>query len=181
MMGKGHKSALVTLDGRKSKLRLAFPVANKSAEAVTGGIIALPEGIKDWAHTLTFDNGKQFNPKATSAKHEHVAQTIGCKTYFAKPYSSWERGQNENANGLLGQHFPKAMGLLYITTQQVLAAVHKLNNRPRKCLGLKTPYEVFRELSGMDAEKRGVMHLLLEFVYLFELARLIYNRSFTEV
>jgi len=83
MMGKGHKSALVTLDGRKSKLRLAFPVANKSAEAVTGGIIALPEGIKDWAHTLTFDNGKQFNPKATSAKHEHVAQTIGCKTYFA--------------------------------------------------------------------------------------------------
>lgn len=147
MIGKGHQGALVTLDERKSKLRLAFPVANKSAEAVTSSIITLLDGFKDWVHTLTFDNGKEF------AKHEQVAQAIGCKTYFAKPYHSWERGQNENANGLLRQYFPKAMGLLDVTTQQVLEAVHKLNNRPRKCLGFKTPYEVFRELSGMDAEK----------------------------
>lgn len=62
------------------------------------------------------------------------------------------RSQNENANGLLRQYFPKAMSLLDVTTQQVLEAVHKLNNKPRKCLGFKTPYEVFRELSGMDAE-----------------------------
>jgi hypothetical protein len=68
-------------------------------------------------------------------------------------YHSWERGQNENANGLLRQHFPKTMGLLNVTAQQVMEAVHKLNNRPRKGLGFKTPYEVFRELSGMDAEK----------------------------
>lgn len=147
MIGKGHKGALVTLDERKSKLRLAFPVANKAAEAVTGSIIALLDGFKDWVHTVTFDNGKEF------AKHEQVAQAIGCKTYFAKPYHSWERGQNENANGLLRQYFPKAMSLLDVTTKQVLEAVHKLNNRPRKCLGFKTPYEVFRELSGMDAEK----------------------------
>jgi len=137
----------VTLDERKSKLRLAFPVTNKTAEAVTGGIIALLDGFKDGVHTVTFDNGKEF------AKHEQVAQTIGCKTYFAKPYHSWERGQNENANGLLRQYFPKAMSLLDVTTQQVLETLHKLNNRPRKCLGFKTPYEVFRELSGMDAEK----------------------------
>jgi len=64
-----------------------------------------------------------------------------------------ERGQDENANGLLRQYFPKVMGRLGVTAQQVLAAVHKLNNRPRKCLEFKTPYEVFRELSGMDAEK----------------------------
>lgn len=147
MIGKGHQGALVTLDERKSKLRLAFPVANKTAEAVTSSIITLLSGFKDWVHTLTFDNGKEF------AKHEQVAQAIGCKTYFAKPYHSWERGQNENANGLLRQYFPKAMGLLDVTTQQVLEAVHKLNRRPRKCLGFKTPYEVFRELSGIDAEK----------------------------
>ncbi|UOG90948.1 MAG: IS30 family transposase [Candidatus Thiothrix sulfatifontis] len=147
MIGKGHQGALVTLDERKSKLRLAFPVANKTAEAVTCSIITLLSGFKEWVHTLTFDNGKEF------AKHEQVAQAIGCKTYFAKPYHSWERGQNENANGLLRQYFPKAMGLLDVTTRQVLEAVHKLNNRPRKCLGFKTPYEVFRELSGMDAEK----------------------------
>ncbi|WGZ95943.1 MAG: IS30 family transposase [Candidatus Thiothrix putei] len=147
MIGKGHQGALVTLDERKSKLRLAFPVANKTAEAVTSSIITLLDGFKDWVHTLTFDNGKEF------AKHEQVAQAIGCETYFAKPYHSWERGQNENANGLLRQYFPKAMGLLDVTTRQVLEAVHKLNNRPRKCLGFKTPYEVFRELSGIEAEK----------------------------
>lgn len=147
MIGKGHQGALVTLDERKSKLRLALPVANKTAEAVTGSIISLLSGFKDWVHTLTFDNGKEF------AKHGQVAQAIGCETYFAKPYHSWERGQNENANGLLRQYFPKAMGLLDVTTRQVVEAVHKLNNRPRKCLGFKTPYEVFRELSGMDAEK----------------------------
>ncbi len=136
----------MTLDERKSKLRLAFPLASKTAEAVTGSIITLLDGFKDWVHTLTFDNGKEF------ARHGQIAQAIGCKTYFAKPYHSWERGQNENANGLR-QYFPKAMGLLDVTTQQVLEAVHKLNNRPRKYLGFKTPYEVFRELSGMDAEK----------------------------
>jgi len=147
MIGKGHQGALVTLDERKSKLRLALPVANKTAEAVTSSIIALLSAFKGWVHTLTFDNGKEF------AKHELVAEALDCATYFAKPYHSWERGQNENANGLLRQYFPKAMGLLDVTTRQVLEAVHKLNNRPRKCLGFKTPYEVFRELSGTDAEK----------------------------
>jgi IS30 family transposase len=94
-----------------------------------------------------FDNGKEF------AKHEQVAQTIGCKTYFAKPYHSWERRQNDSANGLLRQDFPKAMSLLDMTTEQVLEAAHKLNSRPRKCLGFNTPYEVFLELSGMKVEK----------------------------
>ena len=146
MIGKGHKGALVTLDERKSKLRLALPVARKTAEAVTGGLITLLSAFKAQVHTVTFDNGKEF------ASHEEVAQAIDCKTYFAKPYHSWERGQNENANGLLRQYFPKAMGLLDVTTKQVLDAVHKLNNRPRKCLGFKTPYEVFYELSGIEAK-----------------------------
>jgi IS30 family transposase len=118
-----------------------LPVANKGADAVTDRIIRLLDGLKDWGHTVTFDTGKEF------------AKTIGCKTYFAKPYHSWERGQNENANGLLRQYFPKAMSLLDVNTEQVLEAVYKLNSRPRKCLGFKTPYEVFGELSGMDVEK----------------------------
>jgi IS30 family transposase len=147
MIGKGHKGILVTLDERKSKLRLALPVPHKTANAVTTAIIALLSGFKDCVQTITFDNGKEF------ASHEQIAQVIECETYFAKPYHSWERGQNENANGLLRQYFPKTMGLLDITTRQVLDAVHKLNSRPRKCLGFKTPYEVFLELSGMDAEQ----------------------------
>ncbi|VAW85432.1 Mobile element protein [hydrothermal vent metagenome] len=72
------------------------------------------------------------------------------ETYFAKPYHSWERGQNENANGLLRQYFPKAMALIDVTKKEVLEAVHKLNSRPRKCLGFKTPYEVFEELTSID-------------------------------
>lgn len=147
MIGKGHKGALVTLDERKSRLRLALPVANKTAAAVTSSIIALLGVFKEWVRTLTFDNGKEF------ALHGQVAKALECETYFAKPYHSWERGQNENANGLLRQYFPKTMGLLDVTARQVLEAVHKLNNRPRKCLGFRTPYEVFRELSGVDAEK----------------------------
>ena len=89
------------LDERKSKLRLALPVANKTAEEVVCGINTLLGVFKDWVQTLTFDNGKEF------AKHEEVANTLGCETYFAKPYHSWERGQNENANRLLRQYFPK--------------------------------------------------------------------------
>lgn len=147
MIGQGHKGALVTLDERKSKLGLALPVANKTAKEVTYGIITLLGVFKDWGHTLTFDNGKEF------VRHEEVANTLGCETYFAKPYHSWERGQNENANGLLRQYFPKTMGLLDVTTQQVLDAVHKLNSRPRKCLEFRTPYEVFLELSGTNAQK----------------------------
>ena len=147
MIGKGHKGVLVTLDERKSKLRLALPAPHKTADVVTTAIIELLSGFKGCVHTITFDNGKEF------ASHEQIAQAIECETYFAKPYHSWERGQNENANGLLRQYFPKTMGLLDVTTQQVLSAVHKLNSRPRKCLGFKTPYEVFMELSGLDAEQ----------------------------
>ena len=147
MIGKGHQGALVTLDERKSKLRLAWPVDRKTAEAVTEAIVTLLDGFKDFVHTLTFDNGKEF------ARHETLAKELNCHTCFAKPYHSWERGQNENANGLLRQYFPKTIGLLEVTQQQVLQAVHKLNSRPRKGLGFKTPYEVFRQFAGVDAEK----------------------------
>ena len=72
------------------------------------------------------------------------------KLCLAKPYHSWERGQNESANGLLRQYFPKSMELVDVTKKQVFDAVHKLNSRPRKCLGYKTPYEVFEELTAIN-------------------------------
>jgi len=144
MMGKAHQGVLVTLDDRLSKLRLAAPLKSKHAKGVTEAIIRLLEPIKDWVHTITFDNGKEF------AFHESIAKALDCNAYFAKPYHSWERGQNENANGLLRQYFPKAMQLLEVTTKEVLEAVHRLNNRPKKCLGFKTPYEVFQENTGVQ-------------------------------
>jgi len=143
IIGKNHKGAIVTLDDRKSKLRLAMPTGGKKARNVTDSIISLFKPLKRFVKTLTFDNGKEFS------YHEEIAKKLSCDTYFAKPYHSWERGQNENANGLLRQYFPKSMELIDVTRKQVFDAVHKLNSRPRKCLKYKTPYEVFEELTGI--------------------------------
>jgi IS30 family transposase len=153
IIGKNHKGAIVTLDERVSKLRLALPTAGKKADKVRDTIIRLFTPIKETVLSLTLDNGKEF------AYHKDVSTQIDCNIYFAKPYHSWERGQNENSNGLLRQYFPKSMALLDVTAQQVIDAVHKLNSRPKKCLGYKTPYEVFEELSGITQKDLEVMHL----------------------
>lgn len=147
IIGKNHKGAIVTLDERKSKLRLAFPLPSKKADGVTEAIVQLLKPIEPFAKTITFDNGKEFT------QHEVIAKLLGCDTYFAKPYHSWERGQNENANGLLRQYFPKTMELVDVTIKEVFTAVDKLNSRPRKCLGYKTPYESFEEQTGIDIRK----------------------------
>jgi transposase, IS30 family len=147
IIGKNHSGAIVTLDDRKSKLRLAAPLPGKKAKYVKEAMVALFLPIKQFVKTVTFDNGKEFT------LHENIAEELDCKTYFAKPYHSWERGQNENANGLLRQYFPKAMELVDITMKQVVEAIDKLNSRPRKCLNFKTPYEVFEKLTGVDVRK----------------------------
>lgn len=147
IIGKNHQGAIVTLDERKSKLRLALPLAGKKAGGVKNAIVKLLEPIREYVKTITFDNGKEFT------LHEVVAKSLGCMNYFAKPYHSWERGQNENANGLLRQYFPKNMALINITNKQVFKAVHQLNSRPRKCLSYQTPYEVFQKLTGIEVEK----------------------------
>ena len=121
-----------------------MPSGGKKARHVTDAMLSLFQPLRRFVKTLTFDNGKEF------AYHEEVAEALGCDTYFAKPYHSWERGQNENANGLLRQYFPKSMELIDVTQKQVFDAVHKLNSRPRKCLGYKTPYEVFEELTDIS-------------------------------
>jgi len=145
MIGKNHKGALVTLDERVSKLRLAYPLARRKAIPVKEAIVALLSPLKQWVKTITFDNGREFT------EHMRTASSLVCETYFAKPYHSWERGQNENANGLLRQYFPKGMELHNTAVDKVVEAIDKLNSRPRKCLDWKTPYEVFYELSGLDA------------------------------
>jgi len=144
IIGANHKGAIVTLDERKSKLRLAFPINNKLASLTTEAIVLLLTPFKALVESITFDNGREF------AKHTQIADKLECKTYFAKPYHSWERGQNENANGLLREYFPKGMELIDIAVEKVFEAIDKLNSRPRKCLGFKTPYEVFSELTGLD-------------------------------
>ncbi len=147
IIGKNHKGAIVTLDCRKTKLRFALPVKNKTAQAVSEAIALLLQPIKNIVKTITFDNGKEFS------HHEKIADSLECDVFFAKPYHSWERGQNENANGLLRQYFPKSMELIDVSVASVLDAVDSLNSRPRKCLGFKTPSQVFEELTGVDMRK----------------------------
>ena len=133
VIGKNHRGALVTLAERKSRYILAAQVPDKHASGVTAAVTRLLRPHKGKCYTMTFDNGKEF------AEHE----TIAADVYFAHPYHSWERGLNENSNGLLRQYFPKEMELVEVTQEQVQWAVDRLNHRPRKVLGFRTPFEVF--------------------------------------
>lgn len=137
VIGKNHQQALVTLVERKSRLTLIAKVVRKTAENVSDAIISLLSTLKPWVYTLTSDNGREF------AKHVYIAKKLKAKFYFAHPYASWERGLNENTNGLIRQYFPKKHDFTTITEHQVERVMDKLNNRPRKCLGFKTPNEVF--------------------------------------
>jgi IS30 family transposase len=140
VIGKGHQGVLVTLVERKSRYTLACQLDSRHSTKVTPAIIALLRPHKAQCKTLTFDNGKEF------AEHEFIAQCLQAKVYFAHPYCSWERGLNENHNGLLRQFFPKQTNLLKVSQDEVNEAVYRLNHRPRKCLGYRTPHEVFYRL-----------------------------------
>lgn len=137
VIGKAHQGALVTLVERKSRYTLARRVPGKHASSVGQAVIELLRPHKASCHTLTFDNGKEF------AEHEFIAKCLRADVYFAHPYSSWERGLNENTNGLLRQYFPKDTNLLLVSQSDVDDAIYKLNHRPRKCLAYRTPHEVF--------------------------------------
>ena len=137
MIGKRHKQAIVTLTERKSRFTLLGKVAQRTAQAVQNQIQHLLLPVKDKAHTLTSDHGKEF------AYHEQIAEMLQLKFYFAHPYAAWERGTNENTNGLLRQYFPKKYDFQSVSTKKIEQATQKLNFRPRKSLRFKTPFEVF--------------------------------------
>jgi IS30 family transposase len=137
VIGKGHQGALVTLVERKSRYTLAHRVNSRQASGVGQTIIELLRPHKSQCLTVTFDNGKEF------AEHAFIGRCLGADVYFAHPYCSWERGLNENTNGLLRQYFPKSTNFLRVSHDEVNEAVYQLNHRPRKCLDYRTPHEVF--------------------------------------
>ena len=137
VIGAGQKQALVTINERTSRYSLIAHVPFKTAQAVSDTMISLLTPFAASVHTLTTDNGKEF------AQHERIAEELDADFFFAHPYASWERGANENMNGLIRQFFPKKMCFDSITSDQIAFAMHRLNHRPRKCLGFKTPHEVF--------------------------------------
>ena len=135
IIGKNHKQAMVTLvDRRTKKLKIA-KVESKEAAIVGKAVCDLLQGEK--SITITFDNGKEF------AQHKEMASKTGTKVYFAHPYSSWERGLNENTNGLVRQYFRKGSSFENVTAQDVKKVEDTLNNRPRKSLGYNTPNEIY--------------------------------------
>lgn len=137
LVGKGHRGALVSLVERKSRYTLIQPVAQRFANLVADATISLLQPFRNSVHTITGDNGKEF------AEHVRIAETLQADFYFAHPYSAWERGTNENTNGLVRQYFPKKTDFSQATLAQTNSAMHKLNHRPRKCLDFKSPFEVF--------------------------------------
>ncbi len=90
-------------------------------------------------HTLTLDNGKEFS------QFKEIQAKTGLSVYFADPYAAWQRGTNENTNGLLRHYFPKGTDFRSISEKEVALVVKRLNNRPRKCLNYQTPHEVLRQ------------------------------------
>src|SRR6266516_2778482 len=128
IIGRKHKQAIVTLTERKSRYTLLGKVSRRTAQAVRKQVCRLLLPVMDQAHTLTSDHGKEF------AEHEQIAERLNLKFYFAHPYAAWERGTNENTNGLLRQYFPKKSAFLTISNTEIKQAMSRLNFRPRKSL-----------------------------------------------
>ena len=146
VIGKNHQGALVTINDRRTKMVKLRLVKSKEANVVKEATI---EALQDWTHlkTITSDNGKEF------AYHQEIASALQIDFYFAKPYQSWQRGANENTNGLIRQYIPKKTDFTYVSEKYVQKIEDDLNNRPRKTLGYFTPNEIFLQLSTMTEQK----------------------------
>lgn len=141
--GKKGTGGIATHVERKSRLLVAAKLSDKCADtfyrATAEAFKVIPE---KWRKTLTVDNGKEF------AQFKKIEGATGMNIYFADPYAPWQRGTNENTNGLLRHYFPKGIDWQEVTNQKLASVVEKLNNRPRKCLSYLTPNEVFLKNAG---------------------------------
>jgi len=139
VIGRPGGPVLVTMVERFSRFTLIGLAASKEALEVSSAIIEATRGHRDKMLTTTNDNGKEF------ALHQLLAKILGADAYFAHPYHSWERGLNENTNGLIRQYFPKGTDFSNVSRHQIQAVQVKLNSRPRKCLDYQTPTDIFHE------------------------------------
>ncbi len=137
IIGKNHKQAIVSLVERKSGFTLIRKVEHKTALAVSEVMTKLLRPHRSRVLTITSDNGREF------AAHKTISKQLGASFYFAHPYASWERGTNENTNGLIRQYFPKNRDFTTITQREINMAMERLNNRPRKRLDYQTPSQLF--------------------------------------
>ena len=137
VIGKDHQGAILTINDRATGMVKIELLEGKTAEEVTAAALGALKGWKSFLHTITTDNGREF------AWHEKIAKKLDIDYFFARPYHSWERGANENFNGLLRQYFPKRSDFTFITKEELKKIEEKLNNRPRKRFGFLSPVEIF--------------------------------------
>ena len=141
--GAKGSGGIATHVERKSRLLLAGKLTDKRADTFNQTTYRLFAQIPGkWKKSLTVDNGKEFS------LFKGIEKETGMTVYFADPYSPWQRGTNENTNGLIRHYFPKGINWKTVSDQMLATAVDKLNNRPRKCLGYRTPLEVFTKNLG---------------------------------
>lgn len=140
VLGKFNSTSLLTIVDRRSRLLKLALIEEKSSELIHKATVRLLKN--EIVHTLTNDNSTEF------AQHKKTAKELKTKIYFSKAYRSWERGTNENTNGLLRQYFPRKTEIGYPTKNELKRIELELNTRPRKCLGWKTPLQVHKQLAG---------------------------------
>ena len=139
VVGKGQDGFILTLVERSARLLEAVKLEAKRAEDVRRAVVAaLLDRPISWVKTLTFDNGSEFR------EHDNMTRELGAAIYFADPYSAYQRGSNEQVNGLIRRYLPKGTRFKDLTQTKLDAIVLHINNRPRKCLGYRTPNEVFQ-------------------------------------
>lgn len=140
IVGANQQAFVATLAERKSLLLAARKTQTKQAHEVAHAVVdALLDLPLSWLKTITFDNGTEF------AKHELITRSLPADIYFARPYAAYQRGTNENTNGLIRRYLPKGTDLRELTKDQLRRIVEALNNRPRKKLGYRTPNEIFQQ------------------------------------
>lgn len=137
VIGRPGGPVLVTMVERVSRYTLIALCASREASEVGAAILRSMNAHREKVLTTTYDNGKEF------ALHKLLAEILEADAYFAHPYHSWERGLNENTNGLIRQYFPKGTDFAKVTPAQVKKVERKLNRRPRKCLDYRTPHDIF--------------------------------------
>ena len=145
VIGKNHKSAIGTIVERKTRFTLIIKLESKKAEEIANQFSKILNKLNPiYKKSMTYDNGIEM------AKHQKITEKTGMKIYFAHPYSSWQRGTNENTNGLIRRYLPKGTNFNEIDIKKLMNIQEKLNNRPRKIIGYKTPKEM------MDIELKFV-------------------------
>lgn len=143
VMGRERKARLVTLVERKSRYLVLRRTFDGCSDTVGSAIIRALANLP--VNSLTFDNGSEF------AAYRHIEQRLDCQTFFADPYSPWQRGSNENTNGLIRDYVSRRDRVSELSHQYLAAVANKLNHRPRKCLGFRTPHEVLFGISPVGS------------------------------